>query len=95
MAICKSCNKEMSSGESCSHKFLVKEDGSRYARVPFLSEEEDFFDDDNLPENCPDCGVKKGGIHHDSCDVERCPICNDQLISCDCGFVSTVEGTEE
>lgn len=33
---------------------------------------------------CQDCGRKKGEYHHTCCDIERCPICGLQLLSCDC-----------
>lgn len=31
---------------------------------------------------CHDCEAKVGELHELGCDVERCPICNGQLISC-------------
>lgn len=35
---------------------------------------------------CHDCGVKEGEIHDLGCDMERCPFCGGQLISCDCRY---------
>jgi hypothetical protein len=32
---------------------------------------------------CHDCSVPYGNTHHVGCDIERCPICRDQFISCD------------
>ncbi len=37
-----------------------------------------------LDGECGDCGVKLGEIHHYGCDVEVCPKCGRQLISCPC-----------
>jgi hypothetical protein len=35
---------------------------------------------------CHDCSVPYGDAHHVGCDMERCPICRDQFISCGHNF---------
>ncbi len=61
----------MAPGSSC----LPGED-----RVPYGQEARGPF----AGENCHDCSVSRGAIHHFGCDVEECPMCGGQLLGCDC-----------
>ncbi len=36
---------------------------------------------------CGDCGAKHGEQHLPNCDIERCPICGRQLLSCGCSSI--------
>lgn len=36
--------------------------------------------------NCPDCNAEPGAVHSPGCDVERCPMCKMQLITCGCVY---------
>ena len=35
---------------------------------------------------CHNCGVETGKFHELGCDMEECPFCRGQLISCDCCY---------
>ena len=35
---------------------------------------------------CHACGVEEGQLHQLGCDMERCPFCGGQLISCNCPY---------
>lgn len=36
--------------------------------------------------DCHDCGAREGEIHELGCDMESCPFCGGQLLSCDCCY---------
>jgi len=39
---------------------------------------------EDIQKVCDDCGVEIGEIHVSYCDLETCPICCEQLLSCTC-----------
>lgn len=53
----------------------------RLDRIPFGSEGTDWGAD---ARPCPDCRVQQGELHVAGCDIEECPNCHEQLITCDC-----------
>lgn len=61
--------------------------GRVYPRIPFGDEVDDWGG-----EGCGDCGVVRGQFHIEGCDIERCPKCAGQLISCDCADSELPEG---
>lgn len=88
MAICDWCNQEMLEANDCTANRTVEyPDGTELPAIPY---DPDYGDENK---RCHDCGVKRGGYHHPGCDMERCPKCQGQLISCGC--LDTDEPDEE
>ena len=42
-------------------------------------------DDLDTP-TCDDCGARRGALHKIGCDLEPCPRCGGQAITCDCFY---------
>ncbi|MEW6016485.1 MAG: hypothetical protein AB1760_00260 [Pseudomonadota bacterium] len=52
-------------------------------RIPYGQEKVDFI---TYSPTCHDCGAEVGELHELGCDVEECPKCHRQLITCDDRF---------
>ncbi len=83
MAVCTACDQEMLQAESCT---LEAYEGETESRVRYDPEWLSPWPEMPPDHRCHDCGVRPGAIHHPGCDMERCPKCEGQAISCDCNY---------
>jgi len=79
--ICPACGQDMRDADSCGGP-LIQVAGRVYERVRFGQESGNRWEEFDF---CPECGVSHGGLHHPGCDIEECPRCRTQYLSCDCG----------
>jgi hypothetical protein len=80
VAGCSWCEKEMTTAGSCS-VIALHRDGVRIEMIPWGSEP-----GWSAVGRCGDCGALPGGRHDPGCDVQQCPLCGRQMISCGCRF---------
>ncbi len=53
-------------------------------RIPFGAEKYPMLTSgDGL---CPSCQAARGQFHEPLCEREQCPVCKQQVMSCDCAF---------
>ena len=55
-----------------------------FARLPRIRYGEESHDWQADEVSCHDCAAVKGEYHVPGCDVEECPVCRGQALSCDC-----------
>lgn len=82
MAVCTWCRGEMTVVRSCTVSALHLL-GRPIDMIPYGRERGWGR---TVPDRCGDCGVAHGGWHHPGCDLQRCPVCAGQMLSCGCRF---------
>ena len=81
-AACEYCNQEMSPGKGCRTAFIYN--GNNIFERILAGSERDLWPKMGDNDICHDCNAKRGQYHHLGCDMERCPMCKRQLLSCGC-----------
>ncbi len=81
MAVCTWCAQEMTTVNSCTiDSFHVA--GRPIEMIAYGSEPGGRA----FRLRCGDCGVARGGHHHPGCDMQQCPLCRGQMMTCGCRF---------
>lgn len=80
--------------DNSMYNYYYDENNTLYPRIKWGDETDFLIKEKNYPneyihfdENrtyCPDCIAKRGEYHMNLCDIEVCPKCGQQLITCGC-----------
>lgn len=81
MVKCEYCGLEMTEADGCTCN-LLKINGKWKKRIK-VGDPGDMMGVEP-GERCHDCNALYGYYHHLGCDSESCPVCGEQLLSCDC-----------
>jgi len=78
-------NSRCHTNKDVTHKMPFEQIGKKiWQRIPHTDAEG----------TCGDCGVAAGQYHHAGCDLEVCPRCRGQAISCECTDAYLLESTD-
>lgn len=83
MAICDDCGQEMLTAEGCI-VLTVNVNNEDMARLAYGKDTRALVLSIDTHRRCHDCGVTWEHLHHPGCDMEECPACHGQFISCNC-----------
>lgn len=82
--VCEFCGREMVSANGCVSIPIIRfePDGKKMVRKTYRRQK--VGDEGRIEEGerCWDCGALFGHYHHFGCDIEKCPICGNQLAFC-------------
>jgi len=82
-AICEFCGQDMGKSDGCTVDTLIFGDDTEHKRIAWGAAP----GEEAVTWRCHDCNAEPGAYHHQNCDMERCPVCGGQMLSCECGRV--------
>jgi hypothetical protein len=85
VAVCRRCSREMLATHACMTGEYVGPDGVVFPAIPFGRERGAMRSVAAAGRPaCGDCGSIFGQAHHEACDLEQCPACRGQRLTCGC-----------